>query len=232
MEARVSRKTPDRKVAKKLPPGSIHLRIAGDLILTRFSSESREKEFLRFGSAFESYANMSKTERILNYKIMNALMLTSYARRADTKEKKRALFAMKNKLFLSIATNPAYRKHLSFRYLLADKIRVVSYCDSCLQENEAKQEPRHKWKYCESCETDPEFFNIISMIHKGPGYRSCIYLSHDHLKQLPFSKPRWTGSLSDSKEHLIFGKYRYSTNNLTAIDFDSVLQMYEKFLPH
>lgn len=222
--------TVESKSTKKLPKNSVKLQFAGDLILARCPEQDLSGLFKRFEAIFESYANMEKMERILNYKLLNALMITSYAKKAPTVEEKRNLFAMKNKIFLSLAGNPDYRRLLSFRYLVSKNFRVTKYCESCVTENKETREPKHKWKHCRECEVDRNFYNIVSMNHQYPKGYSRIYLSNDQLSLLPFGKPKIKGKLDDSKEEALFGKYHYNSKNLDAIDFQSVMKMYEKFI--
>ena len=215
---------------KQLPKGSVSLQIIGDLILARCSEPVLNSLFKRFEDIFEAYANMEKSERILNYKLLSALMLTSYAKKTLSAEEKRRLFAMKNNMFFSLASNSQHRRLLSLKYLIAENFRVASYCSDCLKSNTQQKEPKHRWKHCQKCEIDHDFYNIISMTHQYRKGFIRIYLSNDQAAHLPFGKPKARGRLSDSKEGAFYGVYRYNAKNLDAIDFPSVIRMYEKFV--
>ena len=88
------------KTFKKLPRGSVKLQFAGDLILAKCDQVELAGLFRRFESLFEALANLEKKQRILCYKLLNALMLTSYAKKASSTEEKRSLF--ENSFFLVV----------------------------------------------------------------------------------------------------------------------------------
>ena len=224
-----NRQSAETKGLKKLPRGSVKLQFAGNLILAKCNDSNLEGLFKRYEALFESLANMPKKERILSYKILNALMLTSYAKKSDTLEEKRKLFDLKNKLFLSIAGNPDYRKLIDLKYLVSKNFRITQYCENCSSNNAEANQPRHKWKHCKECSVDRDFYNIVCMrFILSNGYFQ-IFLSNDQVGKLPFGKPKKKEKLSETKEEAHFGKYQYNSKNLDAIVLDSVMAVYNKF---
>ncbi len=215
---------------KKMPRGSIKLQFAGDLILARSPDPSLSGLFRRYEAIFEACANMPKEERILNYKFLCALMLTSYAKKEENVEKKKELFDKKNKLYLDIANKPHQRRVCAFRYLVSKNFRVLEFCPKCTKSNTEAGLERHKWKFCNKCTIDRNFYNVVSMFHRFQNGSVCIYLSNDHLNRLPFKNIKQKGKLEDHKEEALYDKYHYNAKNLDAIDLDSVLKLYDKVL--
>lgn len=219
----------ETKTFKKLPRGSVKLQFAGDLILAKCEQVELAGLFRRFESLFEALANVEKKQRILCYKLLNALMLTSYAKKAESVEEKRSLFEKKNELFLSIARKPEYKKFVKFKYLVSKNFRVTKYCDECTKKNQEGDMQKHQWKHCKDCDLDRNFYNIVSMAHTFEDGYARVFLSNDQISKLPFGKPKMKGKLAEAKEEAQYGKYQYNSKNLDAIDFDSVMKMYDKF---
>lgn len=219
----------ETKTFKKLPRGSVKLQFAGDLILARCEQTELAGLFRRFESLFEALANVEKKQRILCYKLLNTLMLTSYAKKAPSIEEKRSLFEKKNELFLSVARSPDYKKLIKLKYLVSKNFRVTKYCDNCTKANQENEFPKHQWKHCKDCSLDRNFYNIVSMSHNFTDGYASVFLSNDQLPNLPFGKPKIKGKLADAKEEAQYGKYQYNSKNLDAIDYDSVMKMYDKF---
>jgi hypothetical protein len=218
------------KAKKKMPRESIKLQFAGDLILARCPDPDLAGVFRRFEAIFESFANMPKEERILNYKFFCALMLTSHAKKQTEKAKKKSLFDMKNQLFMDIAQNPNQRRMCAFKYLSSKNFRVIEFCPNCTKSNTENELPRHKWKFCNKCTIDRNFFNVVSMLHRYKNGSACIYLSQDHIEKLPFKAFKFKGALDDHKEEAVIDKYHYDAKNLDAIDLSSVEDMFHRIL--
>jgi hypothetical protein len=222
--------SPEVKAIKKLPRGSIQLQFAGDLILAKSAEHNFSGLFKKYTELFEDFANMEREERMINYKFLNALMLTSYAKKSNSQEEKKLLFDKKNTLFLDIANNPKQRKKINLRYLDSKNFRVVEFCKTCTETNEKEKTKRHKWKFCKKCKLDRDFYNIISMHHKYQGGEACLFLSNDQAAKLKLKNLKISGQTDDFKEQLKYNKYIYSIRNLDAIDLDSALAMYKKIL--
>ena len=71
----------EKKNVKLMPNGSITLQFAGELILVHCLQSEFHGLFKRYQSIFEAFANMNREERLLNYKFLNGLMLTSHAKK-------------------------------------------------------------------------------------------------------------------------------------------------------
>jgi len=111
--------------AKKIPPGSVKLQFAGELILAKRPDLSLSGLFQRFEQMFEHFANVEKRERLINYKMLNALMLSSHAKKSASVDEKRKLFELKNQLFVELASNKDLRRTMDFRYLISKQVRVL-----------------------------------------------------------------------------------------------------------
>lgn len=213
---------------KKMPKGSISLLFAGDLILAKCDEPEYRGLFRRYEAIFENLANMEKSDRLLKYRFLNALMLTSYAKKETNREEKRKLFDLKNKVFLSIATDRELRRKVQFHYLVSKNFRVIEYCPSCVEANTKNNLDRHSWKYCKQCKVDRNFYNIVAMTHKFSEGSICIFLSNDQATHLGPIKFKVKGRLGDMKEEAMLGNYHYNVKNLDAIKFESVIKMFEK----
>ena len=157
-------------------------------------------------------------------------MLTSYAKKTNDMELKKSLFEQKNSLFASVANNLAYKQKLNFKLLISKNFRVIEYCKSCREKNTQLGLAKNAWKYCENCKIDRQFFNVLSMKHNFRGGHARIFLSHDHFHLLKNTKAKEKAPLGDYKEEMKFNKYIYSIQNLDAISFDSVINMYQKLV--
>ena len=75
---------------KKIASRSIKLQMAGDLLFARCGDPELSKLFKRYEAIFETFANLDKGERVLKYKFLIALIVTSYAKKTkDSEEKKK-----------------------------------------------------------------------------------------------------------------------------------------------
>lgn len=214
------------KRLKKIPQGAVRLQFAGEIVLAKRPDISFAGLFARFSQLFEHLANMDRRERMIAYKMLNALILSSHARKASNLEEKRRLFDAKNVLFLDIANNKEFRKQLDFRYLVTKQVRVLHFCEACEAQGVASGAKRHTWKYCGDCRVDRNFFNVLSMEYQfNEGYFR-IYLSHEHIDKIfDFRKPR-LGKLNLVSEEAMFKKFHYNARNLDAFDLESALKMH------
>ena len=213
------------KPPKRFPRSSINLVFAGDLVMIQPKVLDYPQLLRRYQYLFESLANEPRDRRVIIYKLLSSLILTSHAKKADSVEIKKDLFDRKNKLYLSIAQDSVASRAVEFRYLLSNHVRVLKYCESCTKKNEGKRP--HQFQHCAKCEVDKTFFNIIAMTHTFDLGFGRIYLSQDMLAEMPFKRFRLKGSLSDYKEEMHVGKYRYTIRNLDSISLESAIKFHE-----
>ena len=218
----------NKSILKRMPRGSVGLMFAGDLILAKCDNPKHRGLFRRFEAIFETLANTEKDERLLRYKLLNALMLTSYAKKAESSEERRRLFDLKNNLFMSIAQDPQLRSKVQYKYLVSKNFRILKYCDACLESNKSLGDDKRLWKHCRDCSVDRNFFNVVAMSHRFPQGSACIFISHDEAKKLPALRLKLKGRLGEVKEEARFEKFQYNVKNLDSISLDSVLKMYDK----
>lgn len=216
--------------AKRIPPSSIDLQIAGELVLPRIGDKSWTGLFKRYESIFEMFANMEKAERILNYKMFTGLVLTSHAKKTLDRDRKRELFNMKNELYLSIANHPELRRKVALLYLTASNFRVIKYCENCTKNNTEAKLERHAWKFCASCDVDRNFYNILSMHHKFNDGSITLFLSNDMIDQIKNFTIKKRAKLDSFEEEALFNKYHYNVRNLDAIKLESALAMHKAFV--
>jgi len=213
---------------KRMPVGSIKLDFAGELVVVRCPDRKLAGLFRRYEALFEVFANMPREERLINYKFINGLMLTSYAKKAAEKVEKKKLFDYKNEVFLSIANNRESRRKVAFKYLVSKNFRVLKFCDSCIRKNTEANADKHAWKYCNTCEVDHNFYNVLSMHHKFDAGSSTLFLSNDLVAQVKNINLAHRGKLADFTEEAQFQKYHYNVRNLDAFDLNSVLEMHRR----
>ena len=215
---------------KRMPVGSVSLQFAGELILPKCDDKELSGLFRRYQVLFKHFANMDKEERILNYRMLCAMMLTSHAKKIKSAEQKKTLFDLKNELYLSIANHMQLRRKVAFRYLASKNFCVVEYCKKCTETQTKEELPRHEWKYCKDCTIDRSFYNVLSMYHKFTKGYGCIFLSNDQMKNLKGIKVKQKGKLEGAIEEARFDKYQYNVRNLDAIALDSTLKMFKHVL--
>lgn len=213
-----------------MPVGSVTLQFAGELILPKCEDKELSGLFRRYQVLFEHFANMDKEERVLNYRILCGLVLTSHAKKIKSAEQKKTLFDLKNELYVSIANHMKLRRKVAFRYLVSKNFCVVEYCKSCTERQTKENVPRHEWKYCKNCKIDRSFYNVLSMYHKFTKGYSCIFLSNDQMPKIKGIKVKQKGKLDGALEEARFDKYQYNVRNLDAISLESTLKMFKKVL--
>ena len=219
----------EKKTApKRIPPGSIQLQFAGELILVKSPDRKLAGLFRRYEALFETFANMERAERIINYKFLNALMLTSYAKKSTDQVAKKKLFDMKNEIYLDLANNRESRRKINFKYLASRNFRVIQFCDNCVTKNTEAKIEKHLWKFCPKCTVDRNFYNVLSIQHKFPEGSATLFLSNDLVSKVENLTALHKGQLGDAKEEAVFQRYQYNNNNLDAISLDSVMKMHTK----
>ncbi len=215
---------------KKIPAGSIPLMLAGDLILARNTNREFSQVFRRYEALLEAFANMERDERIMNYKFLIALMLTSHAKKIQSLEERKQLFDLKNQLYLSIANNKAIRRKIGFRYLVSKNFRVIEFCENCIRKNTAEGLDRHKWKFCKDCKVDRKFYNVLAMTHKFTKGNVSLFLSNDLVPQVDGLTVTPKGELEKETEEGRYDKFHYNVKNLDIFTLDSVKKAHTKLM--
>jgi hypothetical protein len=216
------------KGPKRVPQGLLKLQFAGELVLVRNPDRDLSGLFRRYEALFEAFANMERPERLVNYKFLNALMLTSHAKKATSVEEKKRLFELKNALYLNLANDRETRKKLAFRYLVSKNFRVTEFCADCVKRNTEADIKRHNWKFCKQCKIDRNFYNVLSMHHKFKDGSSTLFLSNDLIEQVRGLQIKKKGKLEDTKEEALFQRYHYNVRNLDAFELKSVLDWHKR----
>ena len=215
---------------KKIGPGSVNLQMAGDLLLARSPNREISFAFKRYEALLEKLANMESDERIINYHFLVGLILTSHAKRTHDREARRLLFDRKNEVFFKLANSKAYRKKLSFLYLVSKNFRVIEFCPACKEANEKSPDPKHKWKSCRECNVDRKFYNVLAIHHKFQGGSASMFLSNDLMGKVINLKPPPNADFDDHKEEARFLKYRYNTQTLAVFSLESTMKVVDKLL--
>ena len=220
----------EEKKKKKIIPNSISIQMVGDLLLAKPTEREQASIFRRYEALLEGLANMDREERLINYKFLTALILTSHAKKSADKSLKKHLFDLKNDLFLNLANDKTIRKKIAFRYLVSKNFRVIEFCDTCKQNNEAMEDPKHKKKFCSNCNVDNKFYNVLSMHHKFDQGSMTLYLSNDMLHRVEDLRNPKKGKLSDAVEEGQYQKYHYNVRNLDIFDLDVIKKIHAKLL--
>lgn len=214
----------------KIQTGSIELMMAGDLILARNPDRSLSQLFRKFEALLESFANMDREERLINYKFFIALILTSHAKKTQDIAERKALFDDKNQIFNNLIHDRNSRRKMQFKYLISNNFRVIEFCKQCTKSNTESNTPKHKWKFCRYCKVDRKFFNVLSMQHKFPEGSSTIFLSNDMMINLPPLRNLYKSKLGAQKEETIFGRYHYNVKNLDVFSLASTQKVHSKLV--
>jgi hypothetical protein len=220
----------DAKAVKRIPPGSLKLQFAGELVLVRNPDRDLSGLFRRYEALLEAFANMEKIERLINYKFLAGLVLTSHAKKAATVEEKKQLFDMKNALYLKMANTPDTRRKLAFKYCVSKNFRVTEFCADCTKRNEEAGIKRHNWKFCKNCKVDRNFYNVLSMHHKFNDGSATLFLSNDLIEQVKGLQIKKKGKLEDTKEEALFQRYHYNVRNVDAFDLKSVMDWHKRLM--
>lgn len=219
-----------RSNTKRIPAGSIKLQFAGDLILASRPPKEFLGLFKRYESLLELFANQEIKERMINYKILNALMLTSHAKKTTNTEERRKLFELKNNLFLDITNHPESRKKIKLKYLTSSHFRVINFCENCTTTNSSKDIPRHKWKFCDKCEVDRNFYNLMAIQNLYQDGLATIFLSNDQVSKVKNPSIHVKGKREDFEEEAKFKNFRYTIRNLDSFELESILKMYDRLM--
>ncbi len=219
-----------KKPAKRLPQGTLKLQFAGELVLVKNPARDLAGLFRRYEALFEAFANMERPERLINYRFLNALMLTSHAKKSPTVEEKKKLFDMKNRLFIGLANDREVRRKVAFKYLVSKNFRVTEFCEECVKRNTEADIKRHNWKFCKNCKIDRNFYNVLSMHHKFKDGAATLFLSNDLIAEVKNLQVKKKGKLEETKEEALFQRYHYNVRNLDAFDLKSVTDWHNKLI--
>lgn len=205
--------------------------MAGDLILGRNPDRSLSQLFRKYEALLESFANMDRDERLINYKYLMALIVTSHAKKTQDITERKKLFDDKNRVFIDLITDRNSRRKMQFKYLISNNFRVIEFCADCVKSNTEAELPKHKWKFCRACKVDRKFFNVLSMQHKFPDGMSTIFLSNDMMHRLPPLRNLQKTKLTTQKEETVFGRYHYNVKNLDVFSLKSAQAIINKLVP-
>ena len=223
--------TDSTKPPKKIPKGAIKLQFAGDVIVPILPNIKYAGLFKRYESLFENCVGLDKNDRLLQYKFILALILTSYAKKTEDSELRREIFDLKNKTYIDICSKVEHRKYLSFRYLQSKNFRVLKFCDDCTKKNTEENIEKHSWKFCSKCEVDRNFYNVLCLHHRFKSGFYSIFLSNDLIEKIPFRiKNLKKGRLEETTEGGKYEKYQYNSKNMDVFDWDSVQKVAKKVL--
>lgn len=215
---------------RKLEPGSIKLQMVGDLMMARPASSDDAALFRKYEALLEKLANFDKEERLLDYKLLVALMITGHAKKTQDIAERKNLFDLKNQIYFDIANNLNTRKRVAFWYLTSKNFRVTDFCKKCEESNTKQNLSRHLWKFCKDCRLDRKFYNVLSMHHKFPDGGITIFLSNDLITKVKNLRVTHKSRLEDQEEGCKYSKYIYNAKSLSVFDLESVLAAYKKLL--
>lgn len=218
------------KLKAKPPAECLRMDLFGDLMKFSKKNPTIFLPLRKFEVISEALVSWEREERILIYKFLCGLIITAHARRTNDVDKRKKIFEVKNRLYFSIANNLSLRRVLNFRFCVSKRFKVISYCDSCRKDNEKANIKPRDWKFCNNCEVDRSYFNVISLYHRHPQGGAALFLGKELLAQLARMKPMKHVDLEEIKEQFTFGRYRLSPRNLNLVDLESALACSEKLL--
>lgn len=220
---------------KRIPVGTIKLALAGEIIVPRNPEIRYSGLFKRYQLLFESLANFEPDERRLAYRMMVALILTSYAKKTNSIEDRKNLYEMKNGLYLMIANDVRLRSKVRFRYLTSSHFRIIKACEKCAVSRENtpidETKPGHTRPiFCDECQVDRKFYNILLMRYAFPQGYINLFLSNDQIQAIHNLKIKDRGKLADFKEEARFEAYQYNVRNLDVFAPETISKIYQSFL--
>jgi|GEM_PF-508189 len=218
------------KAKRKLKPEAINANLFGDLM--KFSKKSPDvlAPFRKYDTFALAMTEQPREERLMMYGFLMGLSLTAHARRIKDPTKRRFVFEQKNRIFLAVANNFALRKVLNFRLCQSKRFKVVKYCEDCVRKNtEAKLSPR-QWKFCQKCEVDRDFYNVLSMFHKHAEGGASLFLGNELIEKIRGLRVLKRARFGQLDEEVTFRKYTFSPKNLVALDLATVMEAARKII--
>lgn len=215
---------------KKLPPGSVKFELLGDLLRLAKVDSRANLPIRKYENLAEGLVEKPKDDRFLLYKFLCGLALTAHARRTPQEAPRKAIFDVKNEIFLSIVNNFANRKVLNFRLCVSPRFKVTKYCPDCEKTNRESKVDFREWKFCKKCEVDRSYFNVLSVFHRFPEGSAALFLGQDMLDKVFPIRELKKAPLGKFKEEVVYKNFHFSPRNLQAARLDSVIQVSEKLL--
>jgi hypothetical protein len=209
---------------------SIKMQVFGDMIKLTKKSNIEGIAFRKFDVLATSWVALPKPERLLLYRFLCGVVITAHAKRTENLSQRTSLYALKNKLYLSIANDFESRKVLNFRLLVSPRFRVLEYCNKCVEENTLKNVPKRRWSFCEKCTVDKDYYNILSMFHKFKFGGASLFLGNELMNHVKGLKVLKRAKFSEIGEEIRFQKYAFNSASCISIDIDSAVDAAYKIL--
>ena len=209
----------------KLSQNTAELRFMGDLVIPRLLDAEAKEGFAVYQKLFEQLASIPKIDRILTYRFLAGLILTSHARRTQKREERQALFQRKNEIIRSILEDPQQRAKIKLSRLKSDRRKLVKHCDECTQKITAKEESFYTLEPCENCETQAGYFDVISLFHRSTVGFGSLFLSIDRASEMGLELPEREASLNRSLESYVFEGRKIHYRALFGFDIQSTLKL-------
>lgn len=213
------------KILKKLPVNSLSLVINEGKVVPYCIHKKHQKLFRRFQCLFEEISSLRYNQRILAYHLLVSLALTAHAKKRCSVGNKRILFAIKNRILLSLMSTSLFQNHLSYRYLKSNHY-LVKKCPKCQQNLSGPMRQKGKRTECSQCKIDKNFFNVLAIEAKDLNFSCRIFLSQDQLASFQDLLIKLCSSgKGNIKEELRVKNYFFGVKNLDAISLDSLLNL-------
>ncbi len=211
------------------PVGFAELAFAGDLVLLKCLDPAHQKKILRYQKFFEYCANLDKNYRLFLYRFLNALMLTSHAKRLKEPALRKHIFEVKNQLIFSLMNDPIFRVKIKYVYLKSSQFKVQEYCGECTEANKTLK--RHEWKFCKNCVVNWAYYDVVGLQHFFDKGKATIFLGDEAINQVPQKIIKAKARLEDTNEEIVFNNnIHFNPRNLNAITLKSVITFSEKLL--
>lgn len=220
----------DKTKLVKVQAESIKLELFGDLV--KFSKKN-SREILplkKYDTLAMGLLSFPHDHRLLIYKFLCGLALSAHARRTNNQEQRRTLFDIKNALFLAIANNLDNRRMLNFRFCVSKRFKVIEYCSECSQKNEDEKLGIKEKVFCQNCQIDRTYFNVLSMFHKFEQGGASLYLGKELMPQIIALKLLKHVDIEHLPEQISYSKLKFTPHNLISLDLNSVIDVSKKLL--
>jgi hypothetical protein len=218
-----------RTLTKRIPQ-SIKMQVFGDMLKFTKKPGVDGISFRKFDSLATSWVELPKFDRLLLYRFLCGVVLTAHAKRIKDHSQRNSLYALKNKLYLSIANDFASRKVLNFRLLVSPRFKVVEYCADCTSQNKEQKLPKLSWKFCDKCTVDRDYFNVLSMFHKFKLGGASLFLGNELIGQVKGLRVLKRAKFAQLDEEITFQKYVFNSRNCVSIDVSSAMDAALKIL--
>jgi hypothetical protein len=220
----------EKKKTVKVQAESIKLELFGDLV--KFSKKNA-REILplkKYDTLAMGLLSYPSEHRQLIYKFLCGLALSAHARRTNDQALRREIFEIKNKLFLAIANDLDNRRMLNFRFCVSKRFKVIEYCPECAKTNTEENRGVKEKVFCQNCNLDRTYYNVLSMFHKFEKGGASLYLGKELMTQVVALKLLKHVDIEHLPEQLSFEKLRFTPHNLISLDLKSVMEVSKKLL--